>query len=100
MIPFIYLSNVPLQQDNLAASLIYLSTALRYYRIAPRNCEEGLQATFRCIQSCLSFRRPAMLPSSYTKRVRYEQDKENCGFAEARTLTYVTRQNVKFDEVL
>ena len=37
---------------------------------------------------------------SYTKRVRYKQDKENCGFAEARTLTYVTRQNVKFDEVL
>jgi len=33
------------EQAELAGSLFYLSTALRYYHSAPRNCGEGLQAT-------------------------------------------------------
>ena len=33
------------EQAELAGSLIYLSTALRCYYSAPRNCGEGLQAT-------------------------------------------------------
>ncbi len=62
--------------------------------------QDNLAGNAGCIQLYPSFHRPATLPVGYTGRVRYEQDEENCGFAEARTLAYVTRQNVRFDNVL